>query len=104
MNQIEIDSLSYEELIGLNKRIVERLKHMDHVRSLMQVMDYRVGDEVTFHGSDGKEITGIVSKLNQKTVSVITKSGEQWNVSPQFLSKPPQKDYGDRTNRQHHPN
>jgi transcription antitermination factor NusA-like protein len=91
MNPIDIDSLSYEELRALNRRIVERLKYMDHVRNLMQVMDYRVGDEVTFNGSDGNEISGIVSKLNKKTVSVITKSGEQWNVSPQLLSKPPRK-------------
>lgn len=88
MNSIEIDSLSYDELIALNKRIVERLKYMDHVRNLMRVMDYQVGDDVTFERSDGVAISGIVAKLNRKTVSVVTKEGERWNVSPQLLSKP----------------
>lgn len=89
MNPIDIESLSYEELHNLNKRIVERLKYMNQVRRLMQMMEYQVGDEVTFYESNGNQISGIVSKLNKKTISVITKTGGQWNVSPQLLSKAP---------------
>ena len=32
-------------------------------------------------------LTGILVKYNKKTVSVLTDSGERWNVSPHFLSK-----------------
>ncbi len=32
-------------------------------------------------------VKGIVTKYNQKTVTAITDSGQNWNVSPTFLNK-----------------
>ena len=33
------------------------------------------------------ELQGIISKYNRKTVTVITDTGHQWNVSPHFLRR-----------------
>lgn len=48
MSKIDIDRLSYEELIDLNHRIVERLKSINAVSDLMQVLDFNVGESVHF--------------------------------------------------------
>lgn len=91
MKKINIDDLSYEELIDLNHRIVDRLKRIDAVGDLMQVLGFKIGEEVEFVEKNGTTIMGIVTKLNKKTVSVTTKEGQRWNVSPRLLKRKEEK-------------
>lgn len=84
-NHIEL--LSYEELLELNHIIVERLKYLDSINTHQQMKQFNPGDEVSFgHPTQGR-MTGTLLKYNKKTVSVITKSGQKWNVSPHLLRK-----------------
>lgn len=48
--------------------------------------EFRIGDPVRFTGRGGREFTGTVTRINQKTISVSTTVGE-WRVSPQALRK-----------------
>ena len=32
-------------------------------------------------------LTGVITRYNRKTVTVITENGQQWNVAPTFLRK-----------------
>ena len=48
MNPIDIDRLSEAELIDLNRRIVERLRMMQTLRSHQQMMKFSVGQRVRF--------------------------------------------------------
>jgi hypothetical protein len=45
---IDIDKLSEEELIDLNNRIVARLRFLNQMRAYSQMLDFRIGDRVTF--------------------------------------------------------
>jgi len=84
---INIESLTYEELLELNHIIVERLKFLDSMSTQKQMSQFNPGDEVSFaHPSQGRQ-TGTLLKYNKKTVTIITNSGQKWNVSPHLLRK-----------------
>jgi len=85
--KIDIDQLSEEELIDLNNRIVARLRFLNQMRAHSQMLDFRIGDRVTFHPQGHPPLFGIVTRYNRKSVTVITNGGQRWNVAPGFLRK-----------------
>jgi hypothetical protein len=87
MLKIDIDKLSEAELIDLNHRIVERLRFLSQMRAHSQMLDFKIGERVTFHPDGRPPLFGIVTRYNKKTVTVITESGQQWNVAPGLLSR-----------------
>ena len=84
---IDIGSLSYDELMELNHIIVERLKFLDSMNTHQKMIQFLPGDEVSFDSPNQGSQTGRIAKLNKKTVTVITQSGRKWKVSPHLLSK-----------------
>lgn len=83
---IELNELSYDELLDLNERIIERLKILDATDALNAMMKFNVGAKVCFDSTRHGMQVGILIKFNQKTVTVLTDEGRQWKVSPQMLS------------------
>src|SRR6266852_2300230 len=49
MNGINIDALSEDELVELNHKIVARLRFLSQMRSHSEMLDFRIGEKVTFH-------------------------------------------------------
>jgi len=84
---INIDKLTEPELIDLNHRIVARLRFLGQMRAHVEMLDFRIGDRVTFQPTGHGPLTGMLTRYNKKTVTVITDDGRQWNVSPSLLSK-----------------
>ncbi len=84
---IDIDSLTYDELIELNQKIVARLKFLDSVHTHKEMMQFSPGDRVCFEPPGRGRLFGTLIKFNKKTVTVITESGQKWNVSPHLLFK-----------------
>jgi hypothetical protein len=87
MMKINLDELSEAELIDLNHRIVERLRFLNQMRVHSQMLDYKIGERVTFHPEGHPPLFGIVTRYNRKTVTVITDTGQHWNVAPRFLRR-----------------
>ena len=87
MNIFDIDSLSEEDLIELNHKIVARLRFLTQMRSHRRMLDFRIGERVKFRPDGSREITGILTQYNKKTVTVIADSGEHWRVAPGLLTK-----------------
>lgn len=83
--KIDIDKLTEAELIDLNNRIVARLKFLSQMRAHAKMMTLRIGQRVTFTPDGHDQQFGIIAKYNRKSVTVVTESGQQWNVSPQLL-------------------
>ncbi|RKW41662.1 MAG: hypothetical protein D8H96_09335 [Lautropia sp.] len=79
-----INQMSEEDLVFLNRLIIERCKLIRQARATVQMTRFNVGDRVSFiaHGED-KE--GTVIRLNKKTVSIAVDDGHQWNVAPGLL-------------------
>jgi hypothetical protein len=85
--RIDIDGFTEAELIDLNHRIVERLKFLNHMRAHAQMLEFRIGDRVSFQPEDRPVQVGMLTRYNKKTVTVITESGERWNVAPGLLRR-----------------
>ncbi len=83
--KVDIDGLTEAELIDLNNRVVERLKFLNHMRAHAQMLEFRIGDRVSFQPEGRPLLVGMLTHYNKKTVTVITDSGERWNVAPGLL-------------------
>jgi hypothetical protein len=85
--KIDIGKLTESELIDLNHRIVARLKFLHQMQAHARMLDFSIGETVSFQPDGHPVLSGIISKYNRKTVTVITTNGQQWNVSPTLLHK-----------------
>ena len=85
--KISIDSLSYDELVELNYKIVERLKFLDSIHTHEEMMRFNPGEQVCLEAPGRNKQFGTIVRYKKKTVSVITESGQKWNVSPHLLRK-----------------
>jgi len=85
--KIDIDELNEKELIKLNRRIVEKLKFLESVRRHKEMIDFNIGERVSFAPAGREKQFGVLVKYNIKTVTVVTDQGDRWNVSPFLLSK-----------------
>lgn len=84
---IDIDHLTEAQLLDLNRRIVERLKFLAQMRAHARMLDFSVGDRVSFQPDGRPPLFGILTRYNKKTVTVITEDGGRWTVSPQLLRR-----------------
>jgi len=73
--RVEIDGLTESELIDLNHRIVARLRFLSEMRAHANMLEFRVGDRVTFQPDGGPPLYGTLTRYNKKTVTVITEDG-----------------------------
>ncbi len=85
--KIDIDRLSEAELVDLNRRIIERLSLLQQMRAHKQMLEFKVGDRVSFRPDGRDPVAGVLTRYNRRTVTVIADDGRQWNVAPGFLSK-----------------
>lgn len=83
--KIDITQLTEDELIDLHRRITERLRFLSQTRAHHKVLEFKVGDRVSFKLDDRPALCGVLTKYNKKTVTIITDNGEHWNVAPALL-------------------
>ena len=82
---IDLSRLSEEELVDLNRRIVERLRLMRSARQLVDLARFSVGMRVEFTTDDGRALQGEITRLNRKTATVCCNPSGHWRVSPALL-------------------
>ena len=83
--KIDIDKLTEAELIDLNNRVVERLRFLNQMRAHGEMLQFKIGDRVSFQPEGHPVLVGMLTRYNRKTVTVITDSGQRWNVAPRLL-------------------
>lgn len=93
--RINLEKMSEQELTDLNNRIVARIKFLRGQRLHREMLKFAIGERVAFNPEGGHWITGVLTKYNRKTVSVITDAGERWNVAPGFLLRASEVETGD---------
>ena len=84
---IDIDRLTESELVDLNNRIVARLKFFQQMRAHASMLEFSLGERVSFQPDGHPVLFGIITKYNRKSVTVITETGQHWTVAPTFLRK-----------------
>jgi DNA-binding IclR family transcriptional regulator len=57
---------------------------------LLAEVEAEIGDRVSFQPSGHPILVGMLTRYNKKTVTVITDSGQRWNLAPAFLRRPEQ--------------
>jgi uncharacterized protein YkvS len=67
-------------------QVVEAIKLQRTYNARQTARALSVGSMVTFEGRGGKMITGVVEKINQKTVVVNTPTGK-WRVTASMLKQ-----------------
>ena len=85
--EIDIDKLTEAELIDLNNRIVARLRFLSQMPAHAQMLDFKIGDRVSFQPEGHRSVVGMLTRYNRKTVTVVTDDGQRWNVSPTLLRR-----------------
>jgi hypothetical protein len=85
--KIDIDKLTEAELTDLNNRIVARLRFLSQMRAHAQMLEFKIGDRVSFEPEGHRGVVGMLTRYNRKTVTVITDDGQRWNVSPTLLRR-----------------
>jgi hypothetical protein len=85
--KIDIDQLTEAERVDLNHRIVARLCLLNQMRAHSEMLEFRIGDRVSFRPSGHGRVEGMLTRYNKRTVTVVTDEGRQWNVSPNLLSR-----------------
>ncbi len=83
---IDIDHLTEDGLLRLNRRIVARLKFLESLHAHAEMLQFEVGQQVSFQPPGRDRQVGILVKYNKKAVTVLTDAGQRWNVSPHLLS------------------
>ncbi len=84
---MDIEKLSLEELLELNRRVVRRVKYLYGLKTRAHLDRFEAGDKVSFQ-SDGRMVEGLVVRVNSKTLSIRTKDSH-WNIHPRFVTKLP---------------
>lgn len=63
--KIDIDEFTYDQLIDLNNRVVARLRFLDQMRAHSAMLDFRIGEQVSFQPPGHTVLTGVITKYNQ---------------------------------------
>jgi hypothetical protein len=75
-----------EDMRFLNRLIVERLKIISQAQSTALMSRFNFGDRVGFQSPNGEWKSGVVQRLNKKTITILTDEQNYWNVSPGLFS------------------
>ena len=63
------------------------------------MLDFKIGDRVSFQPEGRRLMVGILTRYNKKTVTVITEGAERWNVAPGMLHRVLESDTANAQNR-----
>src|SRR5919206_2156482 len=81
-----VDTLDEEQLHALYHVVAQRLQLAQKAHALAAMSRFHVLDRVSFV-HNGKQYEGTVTRLNQKTISIMLEDGTRWNVAPSLLTK-----------------
>jgi hypothetical protein len=84
-----ITTLKREELLALNEAIINLLKSQQAQQAAEYNARFNIGDIVVFTDENQKQVHGMVSKKNPKTIQVTTTDSYSINVPPRYLSPSP---------------
>jgi hypothetical protein len=51
------------------------------------MLEFKVGDRVSFKPDERPVLTGVLTRYNKRTVTIITDNGEHWNVAPGLIRR-----------------
>lgn len=86
-SEFDLNDLSEDELVALNHEVVARIRQVRQMRRYEQMAAFNPGDRVSFMNDRASIVSGVVVRFNQKSVTLLTETGERWRVAPGLLVK-----------------
>lgn len=80
----KIDNM--DDLRQINEWLMLHFRSLKGVKMAVEGAKFRSGDRVTFFAK-GRNHSGVVQRVNQKTVTLVTDKMVTWRVSPTLLKK-----------------
>src|SRR5438874_7817931 len=75
---IDLARLTEDELLALNRQIVDRLHMIRSARQLVELARFSVGTTVEFTADDGRTIRGNITRLNRRTATICSAEAGHW--------------------------
>jgi len=85
--RVNIDQLTEQELLDLNRRIVERLRMIHQMNAHVRMLEFSIGERVWFQTDQNNSVEGTLVRYNKKSVTIVSDDGGRWTVSPARLRK-----------------
>jgi len=82
----DLESLNEEDLINLQAQVIKRLNDLTNQSRLQKISQFKRGDIVSFIVEAQKE-EGLIIRINQEIVSVITANYKKGRILLSFLTK-----------------
>jgi len=79
-------NLDENQLKELNHKVVERLKLIRRAKGVMSMAKFNFLDKVYFIHNGNKKIATII-RMNPRSVTIVLDSGQEWRITPDFLTK-----------------
>jgi len=73
-------------------QVIDAVNQQNKRISRMKTKSFSVGDYVYFTDKSGRQVDGVVTKVNPKTVIVMEQGYGKWRVDASLLSKDPIKE------------
>lgn len=82
-----IRRLNKEELLRLNRIVVDKIRATQRVERELAAIEFQLGDRVRFKGRWDIILHGTIVRRNRTTLTVHTDTDGEWRVSPGMLTK-----------------
>jgi len=90
LSQAIIDAvgrMSIEDIQELDALLGARWSQLQAEAAAKAAAKFYVGCPVWFTDKRGRRHDGVVQRINVKTLSIVTTTGQRWRVAPQFVHK-----------------
>ena len=87
ITKIDVDSLSLEQLIHLHDKIAHRIWQLQQAAYSGKLQEFQIGEKVRFRNEHGETVSGIIIRVNKKSLTVRTDTGNEWYVHPWAVTK-----------------
>lgn len=87
ISKIDVDNLSLEQLIELHDKIAHRIWELQQTAYSCKLKEFQIGEKVKFQNEQGETVAGIIIRINKKSLTIRTDSGNKWYVHPWAVTK-----------------
>ena len=89
LHQTITECMTVDQLRALNKVVCTKINKEQRQKVQQQMVNFKVGENVSFKGKQGQHITGTIVSLNKKSVSLknCSDGSHGWRVNPGHLKK-----------------
>lgn len=84
---LRLDHPQLLALLALNRLVFSRIRLQQQAYSIRALSRFVASDAASFLDKQEQTLVGRVTRLNQKSASVLIDEGAQWTVLPYFLNK-----------------